>query len=482
MMRLSERTVSLLPTAVEVAQYDRSVPGIVHLGIGAFHRAHMAVMTDAAMAVDGPGWSIIGASLRSPDTRDALGPQDGLYTVAALAPEGEHLRLVRSISQILLAPEDPELLIGVMADPGTRIVSLTVTEKGYCHDPATGTLTEAHPDIIHDLADLARPRTVPGFLLAALQRRRVAGIPPFTVLCCDNLPSNGKTVHRVISRMADLIGPELGEHVRNEVACPGTMVDRIVPATTDADRGRVSARLGLIDAWPVVAEPFSQWVIEDNFPMGRPRWEIAGAQFVREVEPFELMKLRLLNGAHSSLAYLGLLAGHETVAEASADPKLARFLEGYWAEVRPAVPPPEGTDLAVYCGRLLERFRNPAIRHRLVQIATDGSQKLPQRLLGTVRDNLAGGRSISHAAKAIAAFAVHVAGDSARDPLAAEMSAALNGLRLDPDLALRRFIGLPAIFGSDLPRNTRFTDAMVEAMRAVLSSNPLDSLGWIDRG
>jgi fructuronate reductase len=483
--RLSYAALSSLPASVrrpaEAARTGR--PGIVHLGIGAFHRAHMAVMTQAAMEAGDADWRIIGASLRSPDTRDALGPQDGLYTLAIQAPEGERLEVVSAVADILVAPEDPARLIELMADPMIRIVSMTVTEKGYCHDPATGALNERHPDVLHDLENPATPRSAPGFILAALARRRARSIPPFAVLCCDNLPSNGRTVRRVLSRMASLMEEAFGDHVRTKVACPCTMVDRIVPATSDADRDRVSAALAMRDAWPVMAEPFSQWVVEDDFPLGRPRWEVAGAEFVRDVAPFEQMKLRLLNGAHSSLAYLGLLLSRETVAEASADPQLAAFLRGFWAEVRPTVPPSEGTDLEAYCARLLERFRNPAIRHRLAQIAMDGSQKLPQRLLGPVRENIAAGRPIEHALRTLAAFALHAAGHDGRgrswevrDPLAAEMARALDGLRDDRQAALDRFLGIGAILGEDLPRLPGFRDGLGAAVAALLSDDPLSGL------
>jgi fructuronate reductase len=479
--RLSNATLAALPSAVARPAYDRALvtPGIVHLGVGAFHRAHQAVMTDAVLAND-PSWGIVTASLRNPDTRDALTPQDALYAVATLAPEGEQLRVIGAITDVIVAPENPERLIAAMADPRIRIVSLTVTEKGYCHEPATGALNEGHPDIVHDLAHPATPRSAPGFLLAAIARRRQKGVPPFTVLCCDNLPSNGNTVHRVLARMAELMDPALGDHVRDHVACPSTMVDRIVPATTDADRARVTTALGVEDSWPVMAEPFIQWVIEDDFPQGRPRWETAGAEFVKDVAPFELMKLRLLNGAHSSLAYLGLAMGHEFVFQASADARLARFLEGLWAEVRSSLPPPEGADLADYCRRLLQRFRNPAIRHRLAQIAMDGSQKLPQRLLGTARDNLAIGHPIRHIARAVAAFALHASGVDAagkpvevRDPLVAEMARALDGVRQEPKQALGRFLAITAIFGDDLPRNPEFTGAVAAELAAMLAGDAL---------
>jgi fructuronate reductase len=471
--RLSDATLASLPAAIGRPAYDRAAltPGIVHLGVGAFHRAHMAVMTEAALAAGDTGWGIVAASLRSPETRDALKQQDHLYTVAGLSPDGERLQVLGCITDVIVAREDPEWLIAMMADPRIRIVSLTVTEKGYCHSPATGTLNEDHPDIAHDLAHLSAPRSAPGFLLAALARRRAAGTAPFTVLCCDNLPANGHVVHRVLARMADLVDSTLGDYVRDNVACPSTMVDRIVPATTDADRARVSGALGVVDAWPVMAEPFIQWVIEDDFPLGRPRWELAGGEFAKDVAPFELMKLRLLNGAHSSLAYLGLLAGHETVAEASADPALAAFLEGLWAELRPTVPPPSGADLTDYCARLLARFRNTAIRHRLAQIAMDGSQKLPQRLLAATRENLAAGRNITHGAQAVAAFALHAsgaAGAEVRDPLAAEMAERLAGLRAAPEAGLDRWFGMGAIFGTDLAGDKRFAEAVATGLRGLL--------------
>jgi fructuronate reductase len=483
MIRLSASTLASLPPHVQRPARPWSGPGIVHLGIGAFHRAHQAVMTQAAMDAGDEDWGIVGASLRSADTRDALNPQGGLYTVAVRDGAGERLQVVGAVREVIVAPEDPETLIALMADPGVRIVSLTVTEKGYCHDPATGGLNEAHPDIVHDLAGPGRPRSAPGYLLAALRRRQSTGIAPFTVLCCDNLPSNGRTVHRVLVRMAEIMTIAFGEYVRERVSCPSTMVDRIVPATTDEDRARISAALGVADSWPVVTEPFTQWVIEDRFPQGRPRWELGGAQFVEDVAPFELMKLRLLNGAHSSLAYLGLLLGHEIVAEASADPRLARFLDGLWSEIRPSVPPPPGMNLAAYCDQLLARFRNTSIRHRLAQIAMDGSQKLPQRLLHTARENLAAGRPIAHIALAVAAFALHASGVDAqrrpvevKDPLAAEMADALAGLRQDPETALGRWLGIAAVFGDDLAANAAFRDEVLRALRRLIGDGPAAAL------
>jgi len=470
--RLSAATLARLPEAVARPRYDRAAvtPGIVHLGLGAFHRAHQAVMTEAVLDAGARDWGIIAASLRSPATRDALAPQDGLYAVATREDDRQTLRVIGSLSGLHVAPEDPAALLRAMTDPRIRIVSLTVTEKGYCHDPASGELDAAHPDIRHDLGAPGAPRSAPGFLVEALRLRRAAGIAPFTVLCCDNLPANGATVGRVTARLGALRDADLGAWIAGEVAFPGTMVDRIVPATTEEDRARIAAALGCDDAWPVVGEAFSQWVIEDHFPSGRPEWEIGGATFVADVAPFELMKLRMLNGAHSALAYLGYLAGHETVAEASNDPVLAAYLHGLWAEIAPAIPAPPGVELLDYATRLLARFRNRALRHRTWQIAMDGSQKLPQRLLETVRMRLAGGQPIPHLALAIAAWLRYVGGrgeDGApidvRDPLAAPLRQALDAAGGDASRLVSAALRFGAIFGDDLPCMPQLRAALMES-------------------
>lgn len=476
-MRLSDATLGALPGVVARPRYDRGsvAPGIVHLGLGAFHRAHQAVATEAALDAGARDWGIVAASLRSPGTRDALAPQDGLYTVATRESDDESLRVIGALRGLHVAPEDPAALLAVMADPRIRIASLTVTEKGYCHDPATGALDEAHPDIRHDLASPGAPRSAPGFLVEALARRRAAGIAPFTVLCCDNLPHNGATVRGVVTRLATLRDRGLGDWIGGEVAFPSTMVDRIVPATTEEDRARVAAALGMEDAWPVVGERFFQWVIEDRFPTGRPDWALGGASFAADVAPFELMKLRMLNGAHSALAYLGCLAGHGTVAEASGDPVLAGYLRGFWEEVAPTVPAPPGVELQDYASSLLARFRNHALRHRTAQIAMDGSQKLPQRLLGPVRDRLAQGRGIAHLALAVAAWIRCLGGvDEAgapielRDPLAATLRAALDGAGEDPARRVAAVLGVEAVFGAELPRDPRFAAAVTAAYARIL--------------
>src|SRR4051812_14081110 len=271
-LRLSNASLARLPGQIRRPDYDRSGirPGLVHLGIGAFHRAHQAVVIDDLLAVGATDWGIIGASLRSADTQNALAPQDCLYTVAVRSGAGTEHRIVGSVLQTEVAGNNPAHLIARMADPATRIVSLTVTEKGYCHTPQTGELDADHPDIVHDLAHPDAPRSAPGFIVAALARRQAAGAAPFTVLPCDNLAANGRTVKRILTQFAQLRSPELGAWIADHVACPSTMVDRIVPETTDADRAAVSAELGMIDAWPVITEPFTQWIVEDDFAAGRP--------------------------------------------------------------------------------------------------------------------------------------------------------------------------------------------------------------------
>jgi fructuronate reductase len=328
-----------------------------------------------------------------------------------------------------VARENPSRLVETMADPAIRIVSLTVTEKGYCHTPQTGDLDERHNDIVHDLDNPDAPRSAAGFIVAALMRRRQSGHVPFTVLCCDNLSANGETVRRIVTQFASLRSKELGRWIADAVAFPCTMVDRIVPETTDADRTEVAAALHVRDAWPVMTEPFTQWVVEDRFPAGRPDLAAAGVTLVSDVKPFELMKLRLLNASHSALAYLGYLAGYETISATMADPHFARLAARVMEEAAVTLTMPAGTDLAAYRASLLQRFANPALRHRTWQIAMDGSQKLPQRLLGTIQDRLRQNLPIETHALAVAGWMRYVSAVDeqghaidVRDPLSAELA------------------------------------------------------------
>ena len=402
---LSNRTLAKLPAAVAVPSYDRATitRGIVHLGVGAFHRAHQSVYVDDCLASGETGWGIVGASLRSGDTRDALGPQDGLYTLAVRSSDGERLRVVGAIVALLVAPENPAALLEALCDPAIRIVTLTITEKAYLRNAAGG-LDAAHPDIVHDLVNPGRPKTAHGFLTEALARRRAAGLSPFAVLCCDNLPSNGATLRRVMLDYAAQRDAGLARHIADDVAFPSSMVDRIVPATTNGDRRRIAETLGHDDAWPVMTEPFSQWVIEDRFPAGRPAWEKFGVTMVADVRPFEEMKLRLLNGSHSAIAYLGLLCGHATVAEAFADPAIRSFVERLWREAIPTLPAGAGLNPQDYVKQLARRYDNAALAHQTRQIANDGSQKLPQRIIAAALERLRDGETAWHLALVVAAW------------------------------------------------------------------------------
>jgi len=450
--------------------------GIVHLGPGAFFRAFVAVFTEDAMAARGGDWGILAVSLRSPTARDQLGPQGGTFTAVELGPDGESPRVIGAVARVLVAPEDPGAVVAAMADPAVRIVSLTVTEKGYCHNPATGQLTLDHPDIAHDLAHPDAPTSAPGFVVAGLARRRAEGTPPFTVLSCDNLPSNGALVRGMVLAFARARDPDLAQWIADTVRFPATMVDRITPATTPADVDRLAATLGYRDPGLVVHEPFGQWVIEDDFPQGRPDWDAGGAQFVASVEAHETMKLRCLNGTHSTLAYLGYLAGHETIAEAGADPPFAALCERLWAaEILPTIAQPEGENLPDYCAALLARYRNPAIRHRTWQIAMDGSQKLPQRLLGTIRDNLASGRVPAGLCLAVAGWMRYVGGvDEAgrpidvRDPLADRLRAASDGADT-PEGKVAALLAVDAVFDAALAGDAQFRDAVTVAYRRLVA-------------
>jgi len=466
MKRLSLAALGDLPAAIQKPAYDpRSIGvGIVHLGIGAFHRAQTAVFTDDALALEPGAWGICGVSLRSPDVRDRLAPQDGLYTAVEKSLAGIHRRVIGSVREVLFLGDEREQMLARLAAPETRIVSLTITEKGYCHDPATGKLNFSHPDIVHDLGDLQHPLSAVGLISAALDARRRSHGKSFTVLCCDNLPHNGVLLKGLVQSYAEAADATLARWIRDRASFPSTMVDRIVPATTDADIAENDAALGLHDAAPVVHEPFKQWAIEDDFVAGRPSWERAGAELVRDVAPFEAMKLRLLNGSHSAFAYLGFLAGYEYIYQVAAQPDFIAFMRRLMRdEVAPSLKLPASVDVAAYQEALIARFGNPALPHRTQQIAMDGSQKLPQRLLGTVRDNLAAGRPIELLTLAVAGWMRYATGrDEAgreikvSDPLVGEFARIAAAHEGDPSALASAFLSLRAIFGDDLPAEPRF--------------------------
>jgi len=469
--RLSRQTLSGLPPAIQRPGFDpaRLQTGIVHLGIGAFARAHLAFYTQPLLASD-PGWGIRGVSLRRADTRDALAPQDWLYACAQRDGTGEQITIMAALTGILVAPENPAEVLHLLTDPAVRIVTLTVTEKGYCRDTATGGLDESDPVIRNDLANPAAPASVLGLLVAALAARRAAGTPPFTVLSCDNLPANGSTTRRVVSRFAALQDPALGDFVAEHVAFPSCMVDRIVPATTEQDRARIETALGVADAWPVICEPFRQWVIEDRFPHGRPHWEQTGAELVADVRPYEEMKLRLLNGSHSSIAYLGQLAGWPTVADAIAQPTLRSHIAALMQEVEVTLHMPGGVDLRAYRRALLERFANPALQHRTAQIAMDGSQKLPQRLFAPALDRLAAGQAAPRIALGVAAWLRFLRGEAddgsalaLDDPKSGRLREAARAAR-DARALCNAIFTMPDIVPPALAAHTAFTNEIVSAL------------------
>jgi len=436
--------------------------GIVHLGIGAFHRAHEAAYTDMVLQQQAGDWKIIGVSLRSGGVRDQLNPQDGLYTLVETDGESINSRLIGAIEQVLVAPEDPDAVLEVLSREQCKIISLTITEKGYCHLPASGQLDEKHPGIIHDLADPKHPETAIGFIVEALRRRREKRMPIPTVLSCDNLPSNGDTLKQIVLAFARLRESELAAWIDVNVSFPNTMVDRIVPATREEDISQLQADLGYLDLGSVKTEAFSEWVIEDNFTSGRPNWDVAGANFVKDVAPFELAKLRLLNGTHSTLAYLGYMAGYKYVHEVMANPDFVKFLRGLMLnEIVPTLIAPDGQDLTVYVDRLLARFTNPSLQHSTYQIAMDGSQKLPQRLLGTLLDRLENNHCIEHLSLAIAgwiryAMAFDEKGNSivVQDPMAERLKRVVDdsedssGRLVNVNSLISGYLGIGEIFGN----------------------------------
>jgi fructuronate reductase len=464
--RLDTRTLARLPSGVARPRYplDTLATGIVHLGIGAFHRAHQAIYTDDAIAHAGGNWGICGVSLRSPDVRDRLVPQDCLYTAVEKGPAGVRRRVVGSVREVLFQETQYAEMRRRLAARETQAVSLTVTEKGYCHEPATGRLDMDHPQIVRDLAQPDDAHSVPGLLAAALAERHRTHGRPLTVLCCDNLPQNGALVCGLVVSFASQHDAALADWIGREIAFPSTMIDRIVPATTAQDIAENDAALGFEDAAPVVHEPFAQWVIEDRFAAARPAWDAVGALLVDDVDPYESMKLRLLNASHSAFAYLGFLAGFQFIYEVAAQPAFVAWMRRFMAdEVSPALVPPHGIDLVAYRDELVRRFANPALPHRTQQVAMDGSQKLPQRILATVRDNLAANRSVELSALAVAGWMRYVYGEDEQgraiavsDPLAPQFASAAARHRGDPAGFANALLALRAIFDEDLGNEPRF--------------------------
>ena len=441
-----------LPDREDVARpaYDPGAltTGIVHFGVGNFHRSHQAMYLDRLMnSGKATDWAVCGVGVMPGDrrTRDVLQAQDHLYTLVLRHPdESLEARVIGSLREFLYAPDDPDAVIEKLADPSTRIVSLTITEGGYNIDRVTREFDLTAPDIVHDLAHPDTPRTAFGFVTEALRRRRDRGAGPFTVMSCDNIQGNGDVARRSFLAYADAADPALADWIGERVTFPNSMVDRITPATTDDDRALVAAQFGLDDAWPVMAEPFVQWVLEDDFCAGRPSFEDAGMQLVADVEPYELMKLRLLNASHQAMAYVGALSGHTYAHEAASDPVIAEFLRRYLDEATPSLRPVPGIDLDAYKATLLERFANPAIRDTLARLCAETSDRIPTFLIPVIRDNLEAGRPVDIGAAVLASWARYAEGVDESgapytvvDPLVDELVPLARSQREDPLAFLR---------------------------------------------
>lgn len=478
-LRLHPSLLGSLNPEVRRPGYDRTEHGVgvVHLGVGAFHRAHQAIYLDDVLARAGGDWRILGISCRGTMVRDQLRPQDCLYTVFERSGAAAQVRLVGSISDVWVAGENPGAVIDAVARASTHLISLTVTEKGYCRSPSGDGLDLQHPDIVHDLASPTRARSALGLLAEGLRERWQRRIAPATLVSCDNLPHNGALLHRSLVEFARQRDRGLAQWIASEVACPSSMVDRIVPATTDADIAAGSAAMGLTDQAMVITEPFSQWIIEDRFAGARPDLAAAGVQLVTDVRPYENAKLRLLNGSHSALAYLGAISGLNFVHEAVAEPTLVAYLRHLMsAELAPTLGPTPGLDLAAYQSALLARFANSALQHRLQQIAMDGSQKLPQRLVQPARERIACGKSFDALALAIAAWMRYTLGRTELgvdyaidDPLAARLqSIAARASGAAAEL-VAGFLALEEIFGADLRHDASFVAAVSRQLEQLLS-------------
>ncbi|MBO3751041.1 mannitol dehydrogenase family protein [Streptosporangiaceae bacterium NEAU-GS5] len=487
--------------------YDRAslTPTVVHIGPGNFHRAHQAVYCDTVLRTGARSGAVWAISLRSAKVRDALACAGFVYHLVerAQAPDGESqgVRPIGALLGVDVAAQNVERALARLADPAVTVATVTVTEHGYCAVHPAGPLDPTRAEVAHDLRHPGSPRSLPGLLLEALVRRRAAGVAPFTVASCDNLPSNGLAASRVVLDLAECRDPRLAEWVRSNVAFPSSMVDRMVPATTDDELAGLR-RAGITDHLPVVTEPFSQWVLEDVFPAGRPQWERAGVELVSDVGLHEQAKLRILNAAHSALAYWGLLAGHRLIWQAVADPALLAATRDLLAEILPTVAAPPGWDLPAYAEQVLRRFANSALPYTTAKVAEDGSQKLPVRIVPTVRALLATGAPATHSAQLLAAWAACLAGPRAGDlavrdavmRLAAHGRSAptsggpANGTTMPPDFAVDRLMNLPGFFDPADPREQDFVKQVrrraatlwisdIRIALALRDGNPADSPG-----
>lgn len=476
-------------TDLQVPSYDRSqvTPGIIHFGVGGFHRAHQAMYLDRLMN-DGKAldWGIRGVGVLPGDARmrDVMAAQDGLYTLMLKHPDGSvEGRVIGSILDFLFAPDDPQAVIDALADPAIRIVSLTVTEGGYNIDHVTGAFNVDNPDIQADAQDGSTPTTVFGFIVAGLRARRERGIAPFTVMSCDNIQGNGDVARSAIVTFANLVDEDLGTWISENVAFPNSMVDRITPVTTDDDRAKITDVFGVEDQWPVVCEPFVQWVLEDCFPAGRPPYDEVGVQVVDDVEPYELMKLRLLNASHQALTYFGYLSGYRYAHEVAQDPVFVEYLLSYMTnEGTPTLHDLPGVDLEDYRNTLIERFANPEVRDTLARLCMESSDRIPKWLLPVVRENLAADRPILRSAGVVASWARYAeAVDEQGEPIDVNdrLATTLTAAALRRDADPRSFIRQREVFG-DLADNERFAQAYLEVLDSLHRDGAHATVEWIN--
>ncbi|NEM06366.1 mannitol dehydrogenase family protein [Geodermatophilus normandii] len=467
---LTTATLEQHGARLTVPTYDRAAltPAVVHLSVGGFSRAHQLIYFDeVAQRRISDGWGVVGVGLRARTLQEALAPQDNLYTVVERSPDGERARVVGVLTDYLFAPDAPGAVLDRLADPRTRVVTMTITDAGYLLDPATRAFTP-DDDVRHDLAHPGAPRTVFGFLVEALDRRRRAGTAPFTVVSCDNLHRNGDATRAAVVGFAALRDEVLARWIADRVAFPSSMVDRITPQTTPEERAAVARRHRVDDRWPVITEPFSQWVIEDTFCNGRPPLDEVGVRFVRDVTAHELMKTRLLNASHSALGYLGTLAGHERIDVLMGDPLFAAYVTRLMDdEVTPLIPVPEGIDLAEYKATLLQRFANPAIADRLSRLCRRGSTKLPHHLLPSLRQALAEGRPHALLTLALAGWVQYlqrVDDDGRPLPVEDDRGPHLQALALAGGTDPRPLLAEESVFG-DLGSVPGFADELAGVLR-----------------
>ena len=465
-----------LPAEVARPAYARQERrhGIVHIGLGAFHKAHQAVYTDDALAAHSDDWQIVGVSLRSTAPAEELTPQNCLYTVIERRVAGTHARVVGSIAAALSLQNERQSVLDALCAENTRIVSLTVTEKGYGVDRRSGGVDPNHSAIAADLADPDTPESVAGLLVWALARRSAEGIPPFTVLCCDNLPENGVLVRSLLMDFARRTKPDLVDHIARDVSFPSTMVDRITPARGDTTLRLAEELIGKSDMAAVECEAFRQWVIEDDFPTGRPIWEAGGALFVDDVRPYEDMKLRMLNGTHSMLAYAGFLTGRKYVRDVMADNALAMLVARHLRAAAATLGPIPGIDLAAYAEELSRRFANPHLAHETYQIAMDGSEKMPQRIFAPTVDAIRLGQPIEPFAFAAAAWMRYTTGRTdegefyaLRDPLQDGLKPA-RAEAVSAEGIMARVLGLPGLVPDVLARSDAWRRAVERDVAAML--------------